>query len=138
MKFLKIKGHLLDVLGESARRNMRNELGLIITPEYQFLEKGITLAIVEDESKAGHLYAYDKIELLEGIEAFNNTIDTLYEEVYVLTNIASLQLDVQLSGQVEGYKKELPLTSQENLKLLFNSGMAGISKSQKPTHLIEQ
>ena len=99
--FLKIKGHLLDVLGEGARGDIKGEFGIEITPEYQFLEQTppVTLAKVIDSVKAEQLLHDNRVSVLETEEDFNNEIDNLYVERYDLVDSTALMLDLQLSGR---------------------------------------
>ncbi|MBO8169363.1 MAG: hypothetical protein H0Z35_09300 [Thermoanaerobacteraceae bacterium] len=137
--FLKIEGHLLDVLGEGARRNIKEEFGIIVNPIYQFLDREppVTLAQVVDQVKAEKLLSDSRVTKLDTVEQFNTEIDNLYEERYILKDSTELQIDLLLSGNpmIPNYDATKPLTDQVNLKALYNAGMGGIKKNKKPPYL---
>lgn len=136
--YLKIEGHLLDVLGESARGNMEEELGIIISPTHQFLENApvVSLAKVVDVQKAETLLSHPSITVLETVEDANAVIDSLYQEQYFVTDSIMLQLSLQMAGfpEVPGFDKSKPMSDQVNLKALHAAGMGGISKNTKPPY----
>ncbi|MFZ7103371.1 MAG: hypothetical protein ACOWWO_12050 [Peptococcaceae bacterium] len=140
--YLKIQGNLLDILGEDARSNMEETLGIKVSPAYQFLECDIpaTLAVVTNEDKVQKIINHAKITILNTMDEFNAEIDNLYEEKYTLTNSTELQVDLQLSGNptIPNYDAGQPLRSQNNLKALYDSGLGGISKNKKPPYLTAQ
>lgn len=139
--YLKIKGHLLDVLGEGARGDIKREFGIEITPEYQFLEQEtpITLAKIVNETKIQQLLNDDRVEVLETEEDFNNEIDNLYVERYDLVDSTALMLDLQLSGRsasdIPSYDTSKSMQDQANLKALYEAGLSGIKKNKKPPYL---
>jgi hypothetical protein len=139
--YLRIEGHLLDVLGESARGDMEEELGIIVTPTYQFLEgePPVSLAKVVDAEKAEMLFSNPSITVLETVEEANAVIDSLYQEQHFVTDSIMLQMSLQMAGfpEVPGYDKAKPLTDTVNLKALHDAGMSGISKSTKPPYFTE-
>lgn len=137
--FLKIEGHLLDVLGEKARGNIKEEFGIEVSPIYQFLDREppVTLARVVDPVKVEKLLMDSRVTKLDTVDQFNAEIDNLYEEKYVLKDSIQLQLDLQLSGnpEIPNYDPGQPITSQHNLKALYEAGMGGIIKRPKPPYL---
>jgi len=140
--FLKIEGHLLEVLGEKARGNIKEEFGIVVSPIYQFLDREVpvTLAQVIDQVKAEKLLNDKRVTKLDTKEQFNAEIDALYVEKYTLKDSTALLLDLQMSGKVAagipGYDTNLPVNSQTNLKALYNAGMtSGIKKTEKPPYL---
>jgi len=137
--FLRIEGHLLDVLGEKARGNIKEEFGIVVTPTYQFLDREVpvTLAQVIDPVKAEKLLSDRRVTQLDTAEQFNAEIDALYIEKYTLKDTTALLLDLQMSDKtaadISGYNTGLPMNSQSNLKALYNAGMtSGIKKTEKP------
>jgi len=142
--FLKIVGHLLDVLGEKARGDIMGEFGIEILPEYQFLEQNppVTLAIVRDNIKAEPLTHDDRVIVLNTVTEFNAEIDALYEEKYMLVDSTALMLDMQLSGKsaadIPGYDITKGMSDPVNLKALYEIGLSGIKKNTKPPYLTEQ
>lgn len=139
--YLKFSGHLLDILGEKARGDMRQELGIKLTPMYQFLDGvvPISLAVVVDTVKVQQILGKPGVTVLNTLVEFNAEIDSLCSVVkYTLVNSSALSIDLQLSGNpiIPGYDKTKSMTSQLNLKALYDAGMAGIDKSQKPPYLI--
>jgi len=139
--FLKIEGHLIEVLGEKARLNIEEEFGIVVSPTYQFLDKEppVTLARVVDPVKAEKLLNDKRVTKLDTVEQFNAEIDANYTEKYSLTDSVALQLSLQLSGKtaadIPGYDTNLPMNSQTNLKALYDAGMTGIKKTEKPPYL---
>ncbi len=141
--FLKIEGHLLDVLGEKARDDIKGEFGIDISPIYQFIDKEppVTLAKIVNPVKAEQLFHDSRVTILNTIEEFNNEIDILYEEMYTLVDSTALMLDIQFSGKspadIPGYDTNKSMQAQANLKALYEAGLAGISKNKKPPYLTE-
>lgn len=139
--YIKIEGHLLDVLGDDARGNMEESLGIKVSPIYQFLEiePTVTLATIVNEVKAEKIINDKRVTILKTKDDFNSEIDNLYTETFFLKNPLELQLDLQLSGvsTVENYNPSKTLSSQENLKALYEVGMGGITKTEKPPYLTE-
>ena len=141
--FLKIEGHLLDVLGEKARRDIKGEFGIEVSPLYQFLDREppVTLAIVIDPVKAETLIHDNRVTVLATVKDFNNEIDNLYVEKYTLTDSTALMLDLQFSGKsakdIPGYDANKGMQDQGNLKALYEVGLSGIKKSKKPPYLTE-
>jgi len=142
--FLKIEGPLLDVLGEKARGDIKGEFGIELSPQYQFLEGEIpvSLAIVTDQAKADQLTHDNRVTVLNTVEDFNSEIDNLFEEKYILKDSTALMIDLQLSGKtvssIVGYDTNKSMTDNANLKALYEAGLSGISKTQKPPYLTSQ
>lgn len=139
--FLKIEGHLLEVLGEKARGNIEQEFGIRVSPTYQFLDREtpITLAIVTDSIKAEQLLNDVRVTRLDTIAEFNATIDALYEERYTLADSTALLLDIQLTGKtvasIPGYDTSKGMQDQANLKALYEANLSGIKLRPKPPYL---
>jgi len=132
MKYIKIKGFdLLEVLGDGARK--MNTLGVEFLPQHQMIDKDkkVSYGKILDESKFS--IEHVAITFFNTIEELNLDIDLEYDEIFILKDIQTLQLDIQLSGNPEiiGYNKDLPLTDQVNLKALFDANMGGIVKNKK-------
>jgi hypothetical protein len=141
--YLKIEGHLLDVLGEKARGDMEAEFGIRVSPTYQFVDRElpVTLAIVVNDIKAAELLHDIRVTKLDTVADFNAAIDALYEEKYTLTDSTALLLSLQLSGKtaadVPGYDAGKGMQEQANLKALYEANMSGITLRPKPPHLKE-
>jgi len=137
--YLKINGNLVDVLGENARKNLEELFGIKVVPVYQFLdgEIPITLAEVVDETKAQNIIQHSQIVVLNTKEEVNAAIDENYIELYILKDSTELSIDLNLSGNptITGYDSTKPLSSQTNLKSLYDANMGGISKNIKPPYL---
>ena len=132
MKYIKIKGYdLLEVLGDSARK--MNTIGVQFLPQHQMIDKDkkVSYGTILDESKFN--IEHEAITYFETIEELNEDIDTEYDVIYILKDVNELTLDIQLSGNPEivGYNKDLALTSQENLKALYDANMGGIVLNKK-------
>jgi len=132
MKYIKIKGYdLLEVLGESARK--MNTIGVQFLPQHQMIDKDkkVSYGTILDESKFN--IEHEAITYFNTIEELNADIDAEYDVIYILKDVNELTLDIQLSGNPEivGYNKDLALTSQENLKALYDANMGGIILNKK-------
>ena len=132
MKYIKIKGYdLLEVLGESARK--MNTIGVQFLPQHQMIDKDkkVSYGTILDESKFN--IEHEAITYFNTIEELNADIDAEYDVIYILKDVNELTLDIQLSGNPEivGYNKDLALTSQENLKALYDANMGGIVLNKK-------
>jgi len=141
--FLKIEGQLIDVLGEKARGNIKNEFGIKLSPTYQFMDREIPVTIAEivDSTKVQILLNDSRVTLIETVTGVNAEIDALYNEKYTLVDSVTLQTDLQLTGktaaEITGYDTSKPLTDNDNLKALYDGGFGGIRKSQKPPYFTE-
>jgi len=134
VKYIKITGNLLDVLGENAR--YFHNIGIDIKPEHQMIVDGTTLSygIILDEelfNSYSTTFDMDKITTFDTIEDVNNDIVKSYIPKFTLYDINALKLDIELSGgidTIQGYNSLKSLNSQENLRALLQNGdMAGIA-----------
>lgn len=139
--FLRIDGNLTDVFGDSIRSgNTELLLGIRIRPEYQKVQNGnlISIAKVVDQDKIKPYLSNPGIQILT-LEEANEQIDMLLSDEYMLVDSTALMVDLQLSGKtaadIEGYNTSKSLSSQENLKALYNAGVAGVVVRKKPPYL---
>jgi len=137
MKYIKIKGDLLKVLGESIRKPLT--IGIELLPQHQMIDKDKTVSYgtILDENKFN--IEHEAITYFETVEELNADIDAEYDIIYILKDVNELTLDIQLSGNPEivGYNKDLALTSQENLKALYDANMGGIVLNKKAEYFVE-
>jgi hypothetical protein len=137
--YIKIKGNLLDVMGEKARH--MNEAGVVIYPDHQMDVNGqmVSYGEIADTEKAAYMFGNPSVTTFATTEEVNADINTSYEIKYALSDIAALQLDLQLSGNpvIPGYDSAQTMTSQVNLKALYDAGMAGISVNKKSDHFAQ-
>ncbi|MCG8541251.1 MAG: hypothetical protein MJA82_15145 [Clostridia bacterium] len=135
--YIKITGHLIDILGDGARGNIEEVFGIKLSSEYQF-EK-ISLGEITNMSKVQNTIINDsRVTILETKELFNTEIDKCYVEKYFLLDSTQLQVDLMLSGNpsIPNYDAAKPLSSPENLKALYDANMGGIKKSEKPPYIV--
>jgi hypothetical protein len=139
MKYIKISGNLIDVMGDKARH--MNDAGVVIYPQHQMniSTNIVSYGVVSDEEKAAYLLANPTVTVFESVEAVNVDIDITYVEKYSLADVTALQLDLQLSGnpEIPGYDSAKSISTQENLKALFDAGMGGIQKERKSEYFAE-
>ena len=129
--YIKIKGNLLDILGEKAR--VMDKIGLTILPQHQMIdkEKNFSYGICEEKLNFIAMTQIENVTYFETIEEVNADIVAEYEPQFQLVDIDKLKLDLELSGGIDsvvGYDKLKALDSQKNLMaLLYNGDMAGIT-----------
>lgn len=134
MKYIKVKGNLLDVLGESAKR--METIGVRFLPQHQMIDVGVSYGTIIDEGKFN--ITHEAITIFNTVEEVNADIDIEYDVKFLLTDINKLTLDIELSGgvgAVVGYDANKALDSQENLLALLNRDMAGITINRKADYL---
>ena len=134
-KYLVFKDVLANImLEEDLRTNWRETLGLDLKLQITHKDPIISIFEVIDERKALKYYNHSDVEVMNSTQ-LNKFLDKALKDYpkYVLTDTTALQIDLQLSNKkIEGYNKDKPLTDQENLKVLYEAGMAGIKKNEKP------
>ena len=145
-KFLVFEDEICNIMSdEDVRENWKEKLGLDV--KYQATHKTpiITIFEVVDEKKAVKYYTHSKVKMInkEEVIKYLDNLNKDYPE-YILKDSAALLIDLFLSGKikvfdlmtgkvkVKGYKTDKPITDQENLKALYESGMGGIVKRPKP------
>jgi hypothetical protein len=137
--YIKITGNLLDVMGENARD--MEKTGVIIYSHHQMEVNNqiVSYGKIVDAEKAAYMLNNPAVVTFETMEETNADIDATYEVKYMLSDIAALQLDLQLSGNpvIPGYDSAQTMTSQVNLKALYDAGMAGISVNKKSDHFAQ-
>ena len=139
MKYIKIQGNLLDVLGEDARLTEK-ETGLRFTPEYQFLDGDIptSLGMIVDEEKVQKYFNLQGITILESKENFNQEIDRLHIPTYTIYNEGLMNANLNqkvTSGIINLDEMQPDWTPQQEAEWLFSQGISGIRKSEKPKYI---
>lgn len=139
MRYIKIEGNLLDILGEDARSTER-ETGLRFMPEYQFLDSDIptSLGMIVDEEKAQKYFNYANVTILNTIQDFNTEIDNLFIPKYTIYNEGLMNANLNqkvTNGTINLDEMQPDWTSQQEAEWLFNQGISGIRKSEKPPYL---
>lgn len=139
MRYVKIQGNLLDVLGEDARLTEK-EIGLRFMPEYQFLDGDIpiSLGMIVDEEKAQKYFNLQDVAILESKEAFNKEIDRLHLPIYTIYNEGLMNANLNqnvTSGMINLDEMQPDWTPQQEAEWLFNQGISGIRKSEKPKYI---
>ena len=140
MTYVKVKNaELEEVFGEEIRKMKKDgSTGILFFGNQQMHLKDKKLSygkIDLDKINVQH----DSITYFDSLEQANNDMDLEYEEEYILKNVQALQLDLQLSGNpsIQSYDPDQPLSSQTNLKALFNANMDGIVKNKKSEYFTE-
>ena len=145
-KYLAFEDMLANIMAEEdLRTDWKHKLGLDV--KYQATHKNpiITIFEVIDEKKAVKYYSHSKVRMLKKEEVIKY-IDELNKDFpeYTLKDSTELLTDLLLSGKIklidllsgkvkiEGYKADKPLSDQENLKVLYECGLGGIVKREKP------
>lgn len=139
MKFIKIQGNLLDILGEDARLTEK-ETGLRFTPEYQFLDGDTptSLGMIIDEEKAQKYFNFENVTILQTKEDFNKEIDRLHIPTYTIYNegLMNANLNQKVSSSAINLDEmQSDWTPQQEAQWLFNQGISGIRKSEKPKYI---
>ena len=145
-KYLVFEGMLADIMHEDDLRvDWRQKLGLDVKCQITHKPETVTIFEIIDEKKAIKYYNHSKVRIMnkEEVNKYIEEVNKDYPE-YILKDSAALLVDLLLSGKVkifdwlpskpkvEGYKKDKPLSDQENLKVLHESGLGGIVKREKP------
>jgi hypothetical protein len=134
MKYIKIIGSISKVLGkETGMISGANQL-------QKTGERMVSYGKIEDEEKFASALVHPDCIIFDTLEELNADMDLEQaEDKYSLSNVDLLKLDLELSGNPEiiGYRADLPLDDQINLKLLHDMNMAGIKKKKKAKHLTE-
>ena len=144
-KYLVFEGQLVDIMSEDdVRANWKEKLGLDVKYQATHRTPIVTIFEVLDERKAIKYYNHEKVKIMnkEKVKKYIEELNKDYPE-YVLKDGAALLADLFLSGKIkitndktqviEGYDAKKPINCQENLKALYDAGMGGIVKRQKPT-----
>ena len=135
-KFLIFNDEICNIMpSEDLRTNWKDKLGLEIKAQTTHKDPIISIFEVIDENKAFKYFNHPKVTIIDETQ-IKQTVDQLFSDYpeYALTDSTALLIDLQLSGltDVPGYNKNKPLTSQENLQVLYNAGLSGIIKREKP------
>lgn len=136
MKFIKVKGHLLDVLGEDARLT-EEKIGISFVPQYQFLNKQIpiSLGVITNEKLASKYYNYKNVSILDNISEANKIIDDEFISTYTIYNegLMSANLNQKVAnGTINLDEMQPGWTPQQEAEWLYKQGISGIRASQKP------
>lgn len=140
MKYIKIEGNLVDVLGKEARKMKKDgSTGILMIGDGQMIKEDgtmISYGIITDTDKFMSIMINDKVTIFESKEHANINIDLDHEDFEILVSIDELALDLQLSGNpaIVGYDKSKPLKDKNNLKKLKEAGMSGIKTNKKAKH----
>ncbi len=140
MKFLKVTGNLIDIIGEDATLKP-DEIGVHFSPLYQFLNGGnpISLGIITNEAKAAKYAVIDNVELFNSVEEFNNAIDECFIPTYSVYNegLMNANLNQKVSNNTIDLDEMDPSwTPLQEAEWLYNNGVSGIrKKDEKPPYL---
>lgn len=140
MRYLKVEGSLLDVFGDAVRDT--DGMGIMFFPLYQFICEGqsISLGTIVDETKAQKYFNYAGVTILETITDFNSEIDNAFIPQYNIYNegLMNANLNQKVTDGTIDLNEMLPeWTPQQESEWLYNQGVSGISKSEKPPYLSE-
>ncbi len=140
MKYIKIKGNLLDVLGEEARKMKADgSTGIMIFADGQMHKEDgeiISYGMLTDEKKFVFILDNPNVTFFLTKEDVNADIDVEYDDFEILSSIEELTLDMQISGNpiIPGYNSAKGIKDKNNLKTLKNAGMGGIVMNKKVKH----
>jgi len=140
MKYVRVDGNLIDVLGNEARKMKKDgSSGIVFLGENQMTNEAgeiVSYGIVTDTEKFSNFLNHPNVTVFENKEKANNDIDLMYDDFVILTSVESLALDIQLSGnpKITGYNPSKPLKNKDNLRALKLAGMEGVSNNRKAKH----
>lgn len=137
--YIKIKGNIIDVIPEEIARGDMSQAGFIIYGHNQMhTDDGlISYGKITDMDLLSQYLPNPNVTIFNTVEEVNTDMESNYVETYSISNLQEVMFDLQMRGNpdVPNYDKTKPLTSQENLKALYDFQVSGIIKSKKQTYI---
>ncbi|MDR7856291.1 MAG: hypothetical protein RIN63_06720 [Tissierella sp.] len=137
--YIKILGNITDVIPEEIARGDMTQAGFIIYGHNQISKDNeiTSYGKITDIELLQEYLPNDNVTIFDTVNEINIDIDNNYVETYSVSNIQEVMFDLQMRGnpEIPNYNKTKSLTSQENLKALFDINVSGISKSKKQTYI---
>lgn len=137
--YVKITGNIVDIIPEEIARGDMTQAGFIIYGHNQIsTENGlISYGKITDIELLNQYLPNDNVTMFDTIEEVNADMENNYIETYSISNLQEVMFDLQMRGnpEVPKYDKTKPLTSQENLKTLYDFQVSGVAKSKKQTYI---
>lgn len=137
--YIKIEGNIIDVIPEEIARGDMSQAGFIIYGHNQIMtdNKVISYGKITDIDLLNQYLPNPNVTIFNTVEEVNADMERNYIETYSIFNLQEVMFDLQMRGnpEVPNYDKTKPLTSQENLKALYDFQVSGITKSRKQTYI---
>lgn len=137
--YIKIVGNIIDVIPEVIARGDMTQAGFIIYGHNQIMASNqiISYGKITDIDLLNQYLPNPNVTIFNTIEEINADMESNYVETYSISNLQEVMFDLQMRGnpEVPNYDKTKPLTSQDNLKALYDFQVSGVTKSKKQAYI---